>query len=109
MRSFSWNKVRYRADKPIGELFDMLQKELVNIDNDVKGKFNQYNSIKTNYASLQRKQTYVLHLLPESRLRPTTVLTYLTYHAVATSRPSPLLPSSTPPPWCRTRSISKPI
>ncbi len=26
MRSFSWNKVRYRADRPIGELIDNLQK-----------------------------------------------------------------------------------
>ncbi|KAI0136234.1 V-ATPase subunit C [Xylariales sp. AK1849] len=57
LRTFSWNKVRYRADKPIGELIDNLQKELVTIDNDVKGKFNQYNQVKTNYATLQRKQT----------------------------------------------------
>ncbi len=26
MRSFSWNKVRYRADRPISELMDTLQK-----------------------------------------------------------------------------------
>ncbi|KAI1339554.1 ATPase, V1 complex, subunit C [Xylariaceae sp. FL0016] len=57
LRSFTWNKVRYRADKPVGELIDNLQKELVTIDNDVKGKFNQYNQVKTNYATLQRKQT----------------------------------------------------
>ncbi|KAH9887794.1 ATPase, V1 complex, subunit C [Xylariomycetidae sp. FL2044] len=57
LRSFSWNKVRYRADKPVGELVDNLQKELATIDNDVKGKFNQYNQVKTNYATLQRKQT----------------------------------------------------
>ena len=87
LRTFTWNKVRYRADKPIGELIDTLQKvlysqlssqlfiylnqiytganmrnlvsqELVTIDNDVKGKFNQYNQVKTNFATLQRKQTY---------------------------------------------------
>ncbi|PSR91950.1 vacuolar H+-ATPase V1 sector, subunit C [Coniella lustricola] len=57
LQSFSWNKVRYRATRPISELIDTLQKELVNIDNDVKSKFNQYNSVKTNLASLQRKQT----------------------------------------------------
>jgi V-type H+-transporting ATPase subunit C len=49
--------VRYRADKPIGELVDNLQKELVTIDNDVRGKFNQYNAVKTNFSTLQRKQT----------------------------------------------------
>ena len=26
LKSFHWNKVKYRADKPIGELIDMLQK-----------------------------------------------------------------------------------
>ncbi|KAH9998069.1 ATPase, V1 complex, subunit C [Xylariaceae sp. FL0662B] len=57
LRTFTWNKVRYRADKPVGELIDNLQKELVTIDNDVKGKFNQYNQVKTNLAALHRKQT----------------------------------------------------
>ncbi|KAI0828383.1 ATPase, V1 complex, subunit C [Hypoxylon sp. FL0890] len=57
LRSFTWNKVRYRADRPVGELIDILQKELATIDNDVKTKFNQYNQVKTNLAALQRKQT----------------------------------------------------
>ncbi|KAI1415655.1 ATPase, V1 complex, subunit C [Hypoxylon sp. FL1857] len=57
LRSFTWNKVRYRADRPVGELIDILQKELATIDNDVKSKFNQYNQVKTNLAALQRKQT----------------------------------------------------
>jgi len=26
LQSFSWNKVKYRADKPIAELIDILQK-----------------------------------------------------------------------------------
>ncbi|KAL5594548.1 hypothetical protein BROUX41_001473 [Berkeleyomyces rouxiae] len=55
--SFSWNKARYRADKPISELVDMLQKELATTDNDIKAKFQQYNSVKTNLAALQRRQT----------------------------------------------------
>lgn len=57
LRSFQWNKVRYRADRPLGELIENLQKEIQNIDNDVKAKFNQYNSVKTNLATLQRRQT----------------------------------------------------
>ncbi|KAI0151850.1 vacuolar ATP synthase subunit C [Xylariaceae sp. FL1272] len=57
IRNFAWNKVRYRADKPVGELVSNLQKELVTIDNDVKGKLNQYNQTKTNLTSLERKQT----------------------------------------------------
>lgn len=57
LRTFSWNKVRYRADKPIGELVDGLQKELATADNDLKAKLNQYNTVKTNLAGLERKQT----------------------------------------------------
>jgi V-type H+-transporting ATPase subunit C len=26
LRSFSWNKVKYRADRPLAELIDLLQK-----------------------------------------------------------------------------------
>lgn len=57
LRTFSWDKVRYRADRSIADLINILQKELVSIDNDVKGKFNQYNSVKSNLATLERKQT----------------------------------------------------
>ncbi|KAK0730556.1 hypothetical protein B0H67DRAFT_474339 [Lasiosphaeris hirsuta] len=57
LRSFQWNKVRYRADRPLGELIENLQKELQNLDNDVKSKFSQYTSVKTNLATLQRRQT----------------------------------------------------
>ncbi|KAL2759256.1 hypothetical protein ACRALDRAFT_2099596 [Sodiomyces alcalophilus JCM 7366] len=57
LNRFSWNKVRYRADKPIGELVDILRKELITIDNDVKGKLNQHKAIKNDLTALQRKQT----------------------------------------------------
>ncbi|TVY17535.1 V-type proton ATPase subunit C [Lachnellula arida] len=57
LRTFNWNKVKYRADKPLAELIDSLQKELASIDNDVKSKLNQYNGVKTNLTALQRKQT----------------------------------------------------
>ncbi|GAB7348625.1 hypothetical protein MBLNU459_g6999t2 [Dothideomycetes sp. NU459] len=57
LQSFQWNKVKYRADKPISELVDTLQKEIASIDNDVKSKFNQYNGTKTSLASAQRSRT----------------------------------------------------
>ncbi|KAI2635118.1 vacuolar ATP synthase-like protein subunit C 1 [Xylaria nigripes] len=57
LRSFIWNAVRYRADKPVGELVSSLQKDLATIDNDVKSKLNQYNQVKTNLTALQRRQT----------------------------------------------------
>ncbi|KAI9748856.1 MAG: hypothetical protein M4579_007092 [Chaenotheca gracillima] len=57
LRTFTWNKVKYRADKAIAELIDSLQKEIASIDNDVRNKYTQYNSAKTNLTTLERKQT----------------------------------------------------
>ncbi|KAF1357060.1 hypothetical protein BDV97DRAFT_307631 [Delphinella strobiligena] len=57
LASFTWNKVKYRAEKPISELIDILQKEIASIDSDIKSKFNQYNTTKTNLASQQRSRT----------------------------------------------------
>ncbi|KAF2156058.1 vacuolar ATP synthase-like protein subunit C 1 [Myriangium duriaei CBS 260.36] len=57
LSSFQWNKVKYRADKPISELIDSLEKEISSVDNDIKSKFNQYNTTKTSLASAQRSQT----------------------------------------------------
>ncbi|KAF1941814.1 vacuolar ATP synthase subunit C [Clathrospora elynae] len=57
LRNFHWNKVKYRADKPIAELIDSLQKEIQGIDNDVKAKFSQYNQTKGALAAAERKRT----------------------------------------------------
>ncbi|KAB8220257.1 hypothetical protein BDV33DRAFT_98475 [Aspergillus novoparasiticus] len=57
LRTFTWNKVKYRADKSLGELIDLLQKEAASIDNDIRSKYSQYNQVKTTLATLQRKQT----------------------------------------------------
>ncbi|KAI9371390.1 hypothetical protein BJX61DRAFT_29103 [Aspergillus egyptiacus] len=57
LRTFSWNKVKYRADKSLVELIDLLQKEIASIDNDVRSKYSQYNQVKNTLATLQRKQT----------------------------------------------------
>ncbi|CRG85042.1 V-type H+-transporting ATPase subunit C [Talaromyces islandicus] len=57
LRSFQWNKVKYRADRSIGELIDLLHKEAASIDNDIRTKYSQYNQIKNTLAGLQRKQT----------------------------------------------------
>lgn len=57
LRTFQWNKVKYRADKPIADLIDLLQKEIQGIDNDVKAKFSQYNQTKSALAAAERKKT----------------------------------------------------
>ncbi|KAK2761547.1 Vacuolar ATP synthase subunit C [Arachnomyces sp. PD_36] len=56
LRSFSWNKVKYRADKPLGELIDLLQKEVSSIDNDVRVKHNQYSQVQSTLSALERRQ-----------------------------------------------------
>ena len=57
LRSFTWNKVKYRSDKPLAELIDTLQKEANSIDNDVRSKFNSYNSLRTQLQTVTRKRT----------------------------------------------------
>ncbi|KAK3672647.1 Vacuolar ATP synthase subunit C [Recurvomyces mirabilis] len=89
LQSFSWNKVKYRADKPIAELVDMLQKEASAVDNDVRAKFNQYNQVKTSLAQLQRSTTGNLSqksltaiVNPDNILKPEDS-EYLQQHLVA--------------------------
>lgn len=89
LQSFQWNKVKYRADKPISELLDLLQKEVAAVDNDVKAKFQQYNATKTNLATLSRSQTGNLSqkslnavVNPETLLKPDDS-EYLQQHLVA--------------------------
>ncbi|KAL6718097.1 Vacuolar ATP synthase subunit C [Lecanora helva] len=57
LKTFHWNKVKYRADRPLVEIVDTLQKEISSIDSDTKNKYNQYNQVKTSLTALQRKQT----------------------------------------------------
>ncbi|CAG8012281.1 unnamed protein product [Penicillium salamii] len=57
LRTFQWNKVKYRADKSLAELIDLLQKEAASIDSDIRTKYNQYNQVKNTLSTLQRKQT----------------------------------------------------
>jgi len=89
LQSFQWNKVKYRADKPISELADMLQKEISAVDNDVKAKFNQYNQTKTSLAQIQRSTTGNLSqksltsvVNPDTLLKPNDS-EYLQQHLVA--------------------------
>ncbi|RMD41739.1 hypothetical protein DV735_g3413, partial [Chaetothyriales sp. CBS 134920] len=76
LKSFSWNKVKYRADKPIAELVDLLQKEINSIDNDVRAKYSQYNSLRTSLQQLQKRQTGNLSTKSlTSIVKPGTLLT----------------------------------
>jgi len=57
IRNFTWNKVKYRSEKSIGELIDSLHKEVVTLDNDLKQKYTHYQSVKSSLTALEKKQT----------------------------------------------------
>ncbi|KAK3113625.1 Vacuolar ATP synthase subunit C [Teratosphaeriaceae sp. CCFEE 6253] len=89
LQGFQWNKVKYRADKPIAELQDTLSKEIAAVDNDIKGKFSQYNTTRTSLAQLQRGTTGNLSqkslttvVNPETLLQPEQS-EYLAQHLLA--------------------------
>lgn len=89
LQSFQWNKVKYRADKPIAELLSSLQSEVSSVDSDVKSKFAQYNNTKTNLATMQRSKTGNLSqksltsiVNPEWLLKPDSS-EYLQQHLIA--------------------------
>ncbi|KAL8921277.1 MAG: hypothetical protein Q9208_005805 [Pyrenodesmia sp. 3 TL-2023] len=90
LKSFHWNKVKYRADKPLGEIIDTLQKEVNSIDNQVKDKYNSYNSVKTNLTQLQRRQTGNLSTKALTNIVPPSLLIrdsdYLETHLIAVPR-----------------------
>jgi hypothetical protein len=89
LQNFQWNKVKYRADKPIAELLSSLQSEVSSVDSDVKSKFAQYNNTKTNLATMQRSKTGNLSqksltsiVNPEWLLKP-DASEYLQQHLIA--------------------------
>lgn len=89
LQNFQWNKVKYRADKPIAELLSSLQSEVSSVDSDVKSKFAQYNNTKTNLATMQRSKTGNLSqksltsiVNPEWLLKPDSS-EYLQQHLIA--------------------------
>ncbi|KAL8726855.1 MAG: hypothetical protein Q9181_005909 [Wetmoreana brouardii] len=87
LKSFHWNKIKYRADKPLGEIIGTLQKEITSIDNQVKEKYNSYNQIKTNLTALQRRQTGNLATKSLTSVVPPSLLIrdseYLETHLIA--------------------------
>ncbi|KAL9593468.1 MAG: hypothetical protein Q9219_007538 [cf. Caloplaca sp. 3 TL-2023] len=90
LKSFHWNKVKYRADKPLGEIISTLQKEITSIDNQVKDKYSSYNQVKTNLTALQRRQTGNLTTKSLANIVPSSLMIrdseYLETHLVAVPR-----------------------
>lgn len=63
VKSFAWSTSKYRIDKPLPELVDLLSKDTFGIDSDVRTTYSNYTAAKATLAAADRKQTYVIHLL----------------------------------------------
>lgn len=57
LENFHWDTRKYKLDKPINELIQLISDESAQLDNDVRATFTNYNNAKTNLATAERKQT----------------------------------------------------
>lgn len=53
---FKWNVKKFRLDKSLKDLIEMISQESFQLDSDVKTVFNNYNTAKTNLTNAERKQ-----------------------------------------------------
>lgn len=57
LAQFTWNSSKFRVDKSIPDLIDLISKEAFQLDSDVRSCFNSYSAAKTNLSAVDRKQT----------------------------------------------------
>ncbi|ORX82623.1 ATPase, V1 complex, subunit C [Basidiobolus meristosporus CBS 931.73] len=57
LKSFQWNSMKYRADKPLKEIAELINQEGSSIDSSMKAKMSQYNGVKSTLTNIERKQT----------------------------------------------------
>lgn len=57
IQSFNWNSSKYRLDKSLSELIDIISKEIFELDSDLRASFNRYTTAKSNLSAADRKQT----------------------------------------------------
>lgn len=57
LRSFSWNAMKYRPDRPLKDIVETINLEMSGIEAQLKSKSTQYNAIKGSLVALERKQT----------------------------------------------------
>ncbi|XP_035212799.1 V-type proton ATPase subunit C-like isoform X2 [Stegodyphus dumicola] len=57
LQKFTWNMAKYPARQPLPNIADMINKEVQQIEADLKQKSAAYNQLKTSLQNLERKQT----------------------------------------------------
>lgn len=56
IETFSWNTSKYRVDKPIKTLVDIISNEALSLDNDVRQMYQLYQTAKSNFLAADRKK-----------------------------------------------------
>ncbi|CCD23710.1 H(+)-transporting V1 sector ATPase subunit C NDAI_0C00490 [Naumovozyma dairenensis CBS 421] len=57
LENFQWQVRKFKLDKSIKELIDLISNESAQLDTDVRATFTNYNNAKTNLAAAERKKT----------------------------------------------------
>lgn len=57
LNNFQWETRKYKLDKSIKELIDIISNESTQLDNDVRATYTNYNNAKTSLAAAERKKT----------------------------------------------------
>ncbi|ORY05996.1 ATPase, V1 complex, subunit C [Basidiobolus meristosporus CBS 931.73] len=57
LKSFQWNSMKYRSDKALKEIAELINQEGSSLDSSMKAKMSQYNSVKSSLTNIERKQT----------------------------------------------------
>lgn len=56
VENFSWNTSKFRLDKPIKDLVQLITGEALALDNDVRLAYQQYQAAKSNFLAADRKK-----------------------------------------------------
>lgn len=56
IESFNWNSSKYRLDKSIRDLVEIISGEALSLDNDVRSSYQAYQTAKSNFLAADRKK-----------------------------------------------------
>lgn len=56
VEKFAWNTSKYRLDKSIKDLVDLISSEALSLDNDVRQAYQLYQTAKSNFLAADRKR-----------------------------------------------------
>lgn len=57
LENFHWQTRKFKLDKSINELMNLISNEAAQLDADVRATYTNYNNAKTNLAAAERKKT----------------------------------------------------